>query len=250
MPGELIVADGQLELGGLLMGEGTDYVPVAFTVWNGADVESADQSLAGDGIVSAADRLGGRPVLFTCRVRADTPAEYEPAVAALAGVWTRATVSVTLAYRLVGATRLLHGRPRGAFTRLAPGLETECRFVATDPRIYSFVETVFVLPATVGHDGNTAAPFRVSIPGPVTAPELRRTDTAGLVLRWPTLTVSAGQSLEVNTRTQTAVVGGVDVWGLADDGAGGVPLDWGIPPSGVAMTAVGDATVWVADTWL
>lgn len=155
-------------------------------------------------------------------------------------------------------TRRLWARPRRAQSSAARGslvtraLLRNLQWAALDPRWYATAENEHTLPGTIGHAGNVQAPWRAVLAGPVAGPELRRTDTADAI-RWPTVTLGAGDTLAINTRTMTATINGAsDVWGLSVDDAGDPPIGWDLPPGvGIPITTnAPSGSVWVAATWL
>lgn len=145
--GDLITADWQIELRGLLMGDGTDYLPDvdAGAVRGFYDTETsiaeteylhAPGSFVGEATESA------RTVTVALIVAGTTPAACGSALSTLRDAWARGTVAEQLHVRIPGfGKRYLTGWPTGVVADVSylASLEVPalCSFRATDPAIYT-----------------------------------------------------------------------------------------------------------------
>lgn len=140
--GDLITADWQIELAGLLMGDDTPYVVAAFDPWAAPTARVGEVNRAGaDGVIAGVDLVGGRTVTVELLLASDDVADDLEAMRALTAAWAMADADVPLVWRETGgAMYRLEGRPRLADPRFSAGLPVECRFLATDPTIYANTE--------------------------------------------------------------------------------------------------------------
>lgn len=135
--------DEQVSIGGLTMGQGTPYIITEFNPWDAAEVTATDVGLgARPGVVSGINVYKSRPVSF--RVFIPASEDGKPGTAqrssALRTAMAPSNVDIPLHFRIGGVTYFAMGRPRmvkGDTKRWGAGhLSFECRFLATDPRIY------------------------------------------------------------------------------------------------------------------
>lgn len=135
--GDLITTDWQIELQGLLMGPGTSYVVRRFRPWSAPAIRTSVLDRPRDhGMTSAGkDYLGQR--LVAAALYVDDPTDDTEARQALAAAWGPVNAAVPLVWQEDGVKYRLVGKPQLADPDVAPGIPTECRFLATDPRIYA-----------------------------------------------------------------------------------------------------------------
>lgn len=153
----------QLELGGLVLGSGTDYQihadgPEGLGLPN---LRTSDLPRPQDhGVFFGADFFSSRTLTVDIWLLADTPAEATDLMDALVAVWQPPAGQdglTPLTIRLPGQDdRILYGRPRRLsydLSRLRSGAAlASLQYVAADPRVYSAIGaiTAVSLPTVVG----------------------------------------------------------------------------------------------------
>ena len=135
-------ADNQVELGGVLLGPGTDYDIIAFNPWEAPDFRTSEVHRGQlHGVVAGTDMMGAKRVSLSVLVRGADQATALSNLQALQYAWSAQTTDTELYFRLDGKEYLFYGRPRGATVK-GTGLwgrnvlSAELRFVATDPFYY------------------------------------------------------------------------------------------------------------------
>lgn len=236
--GDLITADVQAEIAGLLLGADTAYVIEAFNPWAGVDWRTDDRPRAqAHGVWPATDLWGTRRVGLAVTV--NSTAGKQAALAAwyaLAAAFAPGSGPVELVWQEAGVKYRLVGRARLAepdVSDLAQGvIRADCRFEATSPFIETLAEQTgstglgtpaggrsyprshpwgYGAPSTPGliyatNEGTAPASWAATVVGPVTAPRLEN-ETTGEVLDLSG-TVSAGETLEINSATRTLLLDG------------------------------------------
>lgn len=225
MEGDLISQDWQIELQGLLMGPGTAYVVQRFNPWSAPTIRTATLERPRDhGLISAgADHLGQRLVTATFYMAdsTDTAARQR-----LAAAWGPVSAPVALVWQEYGVKYRIVGKPALADSDVTPGMPTDCRFVATDPRIYTNAATTvslsmptasgglgfpFGFPLAFGAGSSGLADFvnagtfptrpLVVFHGPLTGPSIENVTTGE---KWrTTFDLPAGQDLYVDFDART-----------------------------------------------
>lgn len=141
MPGELITADWQVEIRGLLLGPGTDYLVQGLPGIDNQKVKPADLDRLGDGSTLGVDRLASRTVVLTVTVVEDVPATLQDKLDAFLAAWTIGD-DVELHWQLAGEHRYLVGRTRNvavdARLRHAGRVEIDAEFIAGDPTVLTY----------------------------------------------------------------------------------------------------------------
>lgn len=145
-------------------------------------------------------------------------------------------------------------KPRGLTPSQVDGKQffahkvVDLRWLLTDTRVFSVVEddtTVNGSNPTVPNPGTEVAPWRLVVEGPCTHPRVRNMDT-NQAWRFDDLTLTADQTLTVDTRALTAVVSedgedDVSVWHQVTDDGGSIAMLWGITPGGMPVGFASDA---------
>jgi hypothetical protein len=119
--GDLIEADDQLELRGVLMGAGTDWIITPPGVQGlGITVKSQDVDREhAAGVYSGRDYAGPRVLTFPMATTQDTAAEAGEAYVDLLEVWAGSETDLELHLRLPGFGHMSFlGRPRGLVENL------------------------------------------------------------------------------------------------------------------------------------
>jgi hypothetical protein len=115
-------------------------------------------------------------------------------------------------------------------------------FWAGDSRVYALAAhetTVTGSNPVVPNAGDEPSPWILVVEGACTGPRVRNMDT-NQAWRFDDLVLSADQTLTVDTRAMTAIVSedgedDVDVWAMASDDGGDLPMLWGIEPGGTPV---------------
>lgn len=241
--GDLITDDWEVEFAGLLLGGETPY---AFASSKGlADMpalQTADRSrLRRHGTLPGDDFMLDRQIEMQFEVYGETIEEFEAAVADLTAATQPGVVESPLSFRIPGVAgggvRQVQARIRRRSVPL--GSEWYYRipiytlvWVATDPRIYSNVDTVQTVnlpsgggglswPATwpanwsaqvdsgslfVVNEGNFGAPWSGEITGPAVNPVIRNVST-GQYLGF-NITLADGDVLTVDSELRSVVLNG------------------------------------------
>ncbi len=208
--GDLLTATGQVQLGDLLMGPGTDYVVAAPDIMS-RSVRSQDFDRAhAHGAVPGSDFLSARPVGLRIAFRS-TLSNFQAKVDTLSAAFQPMRDGlVTLAWQLPdGTKRCMFGRPRRFQADLSAAAKSVLavgEFVATDPLIYKLPQIILqegapsfpglvgpvvsgTLPAgtwggtgavvtySVVNGGNWKAPWYALLSGPLTNPRLANVTT-------------------------------------------------------------------------
>lgn len=143
-------ANEQILINGLLIGPGTSYNITSFNPWEAPDIASSDiKRGVRTGVVSGIDSYGAKRVSF--QVIADGAGSKTTVLAltrAMRAAFDVQAEDVWLQFRLDGVDYQMRGRPRGAAadTKLYGRgyMGFDCRFVATDPRIYKVAASTSV----------------------------------------------------------------------------------------------------------
>lgn len=138
------LSDEQVRIGDVTIGEGTSYVLTDFNPWDATDIVSTDVALgARAGVVSGFNVYKTRPVSFRVFIGGSnsTKSETQELGQALRRAMAPSSVDVSLQFKIGGIQYFLMGRPRGIKADMkrwgAGHLSFDCRFLATDPRIYT-----------------------------------------------------------------------------------------------------------------
>lgn len=185
--GDLITLPWQVEVNGLLMGPGTEYVIRRFDPWTAPEIRSGGVARAGgDGSWPGRDRLGDRLVGLDVYIQAVDANAAQVARRRLASAFRPPAedATVPLVWREDSADLWrLNGKPQLASTASTPGLPTECRFVATDPRILSNLErsSGAMSPAAAAVGGLTFDATPNFVIGTVSSPQTFAAENRGTV---------------------------------------------------------------------
>lgn len=236
---DMPLAEGQVQVGFLVMGEGTPYRMLEFAPWT--RTVRADQG--GDrawnhGSWSGAEWQDEAVVPMLIRVVGDDAGSWLALHQALAAAFAPSNEDVELRWVTGGVEFLLLGRPRLVDPRirtLARGqIVTKAGFVALDPAVYSGAlhtvqlalpivtgglavpitvpfsvdATVLTGRAEITNAGTKPVGLKLRIDGPVVEPRvLLLTDGAVTTLQlW--LTLTAGQWLDIDTGARTVHING------------------------------------------
>ena len=233
--GDLITTGWQWELNGLLMGANTVYEVHGFDMWAAPDIRSGETARAQQhGMYPGVDWLGGRLARMTVKI---TPVSEDADLLArqrLAAAWQPPASGVSqLAWREGSTKYCLFGKGRLADTRGEFRLPTECRFIATDPRIYdnSLSTASTGLPTATGglafaaaapfvfgtsgsgstmsctNNGTFNAPWVATFTGPLVAPALTHV-SSGKVLNLSGANLVVGNTLTVDSAARTILLNG------------------------------------------
>ena len=234
--GDLITTNGQWELNGLLMGQGTTYVVEDFAMWIAPEIRAGELNRAQQhGMYPGTDWLGARMVSAVVNITPSTQTAEMAAMQALTGAWQPPTggTTVPLVWQVGdGVKYRLNGKPRLASPSFEYWMPSECRFIATDPRIYANTESsattslstasgglTFAATApfvfgtsgtgstmTCTNSGNFSAPWVATFTGPLVAPTLTHV-SSGKVLAF-TGTIASGETLVVDSAAKTVLLNG------------------------------------------
>lgn len=224
--GDLIGRDRQAELDGVLMGEGTAFPIEGWDLFALPDVATKDTERNDIGLMPGVDTYGGR--LITIDLWLDSYPDMGQAIADRATIesaFAPSNETRLLFFRLEEERYCYKGRGRGVSTQLPTrdAWPVECRFLATDPRIYSgeLHEEELDASTTLTNAGTRSTPWVWTVVGPCTGPRLRRLDdTASYTFDFPGLTLGAGQLLTVDASTGLAIRTSTSVIGEARDATG------------------------------
>ncbi|GAA0638295.1 hypothetical protein GCM10010174_70190 [Kutzneria viridogrisea] len=242
--GDLITADGQLEWRGALLGSATPFRLTKLEGWldltemRGDDYDRPSRH----GMYPGASLMGKRVVTFSFLVKGVPLAQFQSMVD-----WMRALtapveqpVEQPLVIRLGGQSWMTMARCKGRTLNVdkyyALGYTTGAiRWEATDPRLYSPAEHVLTTPlaspATTGLKFPVQAPFdfgtgptggfltatntgsvaswpTLQIDGPVTGPVITNHATGERLAFDPTVPITAGQSLVLDTDQRAVTLNG------------------------------------------
>lgn len=262
--GDLIGRDRQAELDGVLIGEGTRFQVEAWDLFALPDVGEQDTERNDIGVLAGADTYAGRAI--TVDVWLDAHPDMAQMVvdrAALEAAFAPSSETRELHFRLDGTRLMYFGRGRGVRTTMPSNQawQCECRFTATDPRVFAGQERSHVWDgdaATVEliNAGTRSTPWRLVVEGPLDFPELSlASDPTTYTWSFPNLELDEGETLTIDTRTGLALVNGVSVIGQARDASGTrLPYPWAFPPGAVewsfsAADFDGVATLLWRDAW-
>lgn len=283
MSGELLTADGQLQIGTLLMGTGTIYRLSSLTGWDDlppldlADVPRPSAAGAYPGTIYAAERA------ITADITIVTdPASYPAAVAVLRAATVPAAAEAALAMQW-GGQKLQAGvrcvgrviPPDGYALGVA---RAALRFIASDPRRYTVaLSSASTAPPATGagitwpvtypitwptggagangtvnvvNSGDTDTPPVITIgSGPLTTPAVYRQDT-GDVLELNT-SLAASDTVVIDVLADTVTLNGTPAKNLLTDRSAPVS-SFLMPPgtTGLALrAAVTDPSALMTVTW-
>lgn len=235
--GDLISQAFQLELNGLLMGPGTNFVTRQLDLWSAPDVRAGEAVRAQQhGLYPGTDWLGGRMIAAAFYVTGTTDALEVANRQSLAQAWKMPDPGSRA--QLVwqeddGIKYCVFGKPRLASPKVEPRVPTECRFVATDPRIYANAPSsattglstssgglTFAAAAPfvfgTGGAGSTMAcpnagtfttPWTATFTGPLVAPTLTHV-TTGKAIILSGASLAAGDTLVVDSAAKTILLNG------------------------------------------
>lgn len=238
--GDLITADWQCELNGLLLGEGTPYGVLSIDgLGDLPEIRTADDPRAGDhGLYRGNDLAAGRIVTVELDIVATASTSLNAAVAALETATVLQSTESPFAFQFPGKVRQQVGvRPRRR--RLPRDLALQMGFGraklqldASDPRIYAQRQSTaatglpsaaggltfpVTFPATFGavssantilatNDGNFGTRPVLVITGPVDTPTVLHT-TSGRFLKFA-LTLADGDTLTVDLDAKSVLLNG------------------------------------------
>ncbi len=234
--GDLITVPFQVELNELLMGAQTDYVTRTLDLWAAPEVRNGEMERAQQhGLFAGVDRFGGRMVAASFYVTGASDAIEVANRQALAAAWQPPASGVVPLVWMDddGVKYRLNGKPRLASSLVEPRTPTECRFVATDPRIYANAEQSAStgLATTSGgldfpaaapfvfgtggsgstmacpNDGTIDTPWVATFTGPLVAPTLTHVDS-GKALILSGASLAAGETLIVSSADRTVLLEG------------------------------------------
>lgn len=230
----------QAELGGILLGYGTDYefaaAPQGFGL-PGFRTSDRDRPFR-DGEIAADDLLAARKIVLDVWVLGTTDADAEDNLTALRAAWAPATANSELRVRLASTEYALVGRPRGCIAVLdllknGGTIRARLEYKATDPRLYSaevtdaalslasVAGTGMTFPATfdlsfggalsggittVTNSGLHPAPWVVTMNGDLVNPTLENV-TTGETLSFSG-TVASGDQLIIDSEAKTVLLNG------------------------------------------
>lgn len=235
MIGDLITRDVQLELGGRVAGRGTDVEIVAFNPWV-APVLRTNRSNRGQahGSYAGADLLGSRLVPVELLTMATTKSAALSAMLGFTAAFGPADAEQGLVWQEDGTKYVLFGQPVLADPNpeyLAQGaVDIAARFEATDPRIYSLLESTgsvgfpsggtgrtydLTFPRTYGasgadgivtatNAGTFPTPWTATITGPWVNPTIQRVDTGDTLSL--AISITSGEVLTVDSRERSLVL--------------------------------------------
>lgn len=231
--GDLITTDWEVELRGVLMGGDSVFVVRRFDPWSAPAVRANDEARSQvDGVMAGRDLHGSRRVPMDLYVDAATEAADLEARRALAAAWSLLDGDVPLVWQEGGVKYRLVGRPRLADQKTGPRIPTECRFEATDHRIFANEEQVVTTGFPTGGSGRTysrtydrvygasgaggnvspfnggtvATPWQATIIGPWVNPVITHV-TTGFELEL-SITLAAAEVLVFDSRDRSIVLGG------------------------------------------
>jgi len=241
--GDLITGDWQIQVGDLLIGDGTDYdIRVIEGLASMPEVRPQDRPLLlRHGSVSGLDYLGERDFTVELDVVESNTDTLAALLDALSLAWRPTTTEVPIAFQVPGvaggAPSVVFGRVRRRDipigVQFSRGLaEVALEVACTDPRVYSVTEHststgvasseggltfdavadfTFGDVSTGGamsllNAGTFDAPVTFVIEGPCTSPVIENV-TVDKTLRFD-IVLSAGERLFVNTKERTVLLGG------------------------------------------
>jgi hypothetical protein len=238
--GDLITADGQIEMRGLLIGSGTDFLisDDGIDGFGTTDLRTSDVARPqAHGLFQQRTWLGQRDIDFEILVVGDTQAEVLTNLQTLGEAFAPAssTEAEALALRVGGSVFLAYGRPdktAADVSLIQSGLaKVKTRFVATDPLLYDATENADSsggASVTGGHGyphayphgygtvvsgsiaatnaGNFETYGTATITGPCTNPTVTLIET-GETLSC-TITVEATDSLVIDFKERTVTLNG------------------------------------------
>jgi len=241
--GDLITGDWQMERGSLLVGDGTSYdLRVVDGLASQPEVRSQDRALLlRHGSVAGLDYLGVRSFTVEFDVIEPTAATLSTLVAALSAAFVASESESVVAFQIPGVAAGVKSQVSARVRRrdipigfeFAQGVVTVAiEFVATDPRIYSQVESSvsvglasnggglefaaspdFTFGAvstggemTVENEGDFPAPVVFRIDGPCTDPVIEN-QTVGSSIKL-NLVVAASTYVLVDTEARTILLNG------------------------------------------
>lgn len=226
-----------LTVGGLAHGDGTPFAVrnITSNLWSAPDIRADDVGKAGvNGVFAGRDLLAARRVTVLVAITEATMAAALGRLRELAAAWNRTEGDVALSWTDDSGSWRLNGRPRLAepnVENVAVGfVEAECRFVATDPLIYSATEHAAstTLPSAAGgrtyprtypynygagptggslsasNLGTVEAPWTATITGPITNPKLTLVDTGEFI--GFNIVLAAGEFLDIDSHAPQSVL--------------------------------------------
>ena len=233
--GDLVTLPWQIELNGVLMGSGTSYIVRDFDPWSAPKIRAGEAPRAQQhGSFAGRDWLGERLVAAKIGINAGTSAADQTARRVLAAAWQppEGTVVPLVWMEDDGVKYLVFGKPRLASSDLSSRVLTECRFVATDPRIYNAVaSTATTTPPsgsggltfnatpnftfggavtggsmTVNNAGGFKTPWVATLTGPLTDPRIEHVEQSCTLFLTGSLAV--GETLVIDSAARSILLGG------------------------------------------
>ncbi len=265
----MTLAEGQVQVGDLVMGPGTPYRLLgSVNPWSrSVRADQGGKRAWGHGSWSGAEWQDEAVVPIPVQVQGTTQdvAGWTAAHQILAAAFAPSHVDVELRWCLGGVEHAVFGRPR----MVDPDVKTiglgyaitQCAFAATDPLIYSGVEhsVQLGLPQTTGgltvpmacpitvvatvasgraavtNAGTAPVGMRWRIGGPVSDPRVAVVSSSGTSTTRFWLDLDAGQWLDVDTAARTVLMNGVV------SRRGQASGDWPMLPPGAAEVAFASA---------
>lgn len=236
----MTITDYQLQLSGLVLGPGTNYIVHSIDGFGLPDVRATDTDRPRQpGQFFAQDYLGGRTLTILITVRGASPAEVISNIDALMSVWQPVSVDTAtvdqLFFQFPGqATRYFYGRPRRAAVVtnriIGNNAPVVLEFQCADPRQYGIAQSVALgifqvasgrayprtYPlafgsavsdvATVANSGNFAVRPVARITGPVSNPRIENV-TAGQYVKFG-IVLAQNDYLDIDFDAHTVVLNG------------------------------------------
>lgn len=205
--------NGQWEIAGLLIGQGTLYPIDEVQGLGMPEVRAAEiQFVDRDGGHSTRERLASREIVLAIGVDGDPDtAGYATLIDNLASALRPSDSDVLARWRRFGRTRRVTARPRGLVLPWDDpfhlgAARVACRLICLDPVIYEEAETVVAGTGaqTATNNGNYAVYPVVTITGPSAGVTLRNNSDGGKQI----VLVDLSGTTTVDFKTLTVTVGG------------------------------------------
>lgn len=236
--GDLVTTAWQLELNGVLLGPGTNYLLRDVDLWAAPEVAPAETARAqAHGMFAGRDWLRQRLVTASVAIVAQSTDAAEIVLRqALTAAWQPPSdgTPVPLVWMEDDAVKYrVVGKPRLASPKVSPRMPAECRFVCTDPRIYANAESsastglatvsggltfAAAAPFVFGsagagstmactNAGTFPTPWVATFTGPLVAPGLEHVGL-GMSISFPSASLAAGETLVVDSAARTVLLNG------------------------------------------
>lgn len=245
--------NGQWEVAGLLIGQGTAYPIDQVSGLGSPAVRSAELQLSDrDGGWAGVDRLETREIVLAVGVDGtpDTSA-YGALFDALMAAWAPRSDDITVTWQRFGRRRRVLARPRGLVVDWNEDFHLGAakvagRFICQDPIIYDDNETTVTGTGTVvvTNGGNYPTWATVTITGPTAAVTLRNTTDQNRAI---SLTELPGTTT-VDLKRKTVTSGGSDVFHKVSPGT----TWWRVLPgaNSLQLTGATSFTVTFRSGWI